>query len=184
MNIKQLALILLITISGNIQAQDYRSQVVESEFAKETLMDNTMNWLLGYARTSKIDKLKAESSSGESISGDEDFISWDMGNESNLLISNKVKYSKDVLIKYNVQVKIKENKALIIVKNVYWKNPRFAEKYPYIPIEQRGYADSNMEYSEKAHSKILSFFNDYIQKEIFDSLKKHLKIEPVEYEGW
>ena len=184
MKIKQLTLIIILTVAGNLKAQDYKSQVVQSKFTNKTLLDNTMNWLLGYARTSKIDKLKAESSSGESISGDEDFINWNVEGESNLLISNKVKYSKDVLIKYNVQVKIKDNKCLIIVKNVFWKNQRFPEKYPYIPIDQKGYADSNMEYSEKAHNKILSFFDDYIQKEVFNSLNEYLEIQPVEYEEW
>lgn len=177
-------LAVLVLSMGTTFSQDYKSQIVTSDLSKSVLLDNAMNWVLGYSRTDKIDKLKAESSSGESISGDEDFIHWNTDNESNVLISNKVKYSKDVLIKYNVQVKVKENKALIIVKNVFWKNPRFAEKYPYIPIEQRGYPDSNMEYSEKAHQKILDFFNDYITKEVFTSLRKYLIIEPEQYENW
>lgn len=184
MNFKHLTLMLFLAFALNVGAQDYKSQVVESKFSKTTLVDNTMNWLLGYARTSKIDKLKAESSSGESISGDEDYITWEVDGESNLLISNTVKYSKDVLIKYNVQIKIKDNKCLIVVKNVFWKNPRYPEKYPYIPITQRGYPDQNREYTEKAHNKILSFFDDYIQKEIFNSLGEYLEIEPVKYDNW
>ncbi len=54
MKINYLLLSILLLIFSNSKAQDYKSEVINSEFSKETLMDNAMNWLLGYTRSTKI----------------------------------------------------------------------------------------------------------------------------------
>jgi hypothetical protein len=184
MNIKYLLIGLIILLGNNLQAQDYNYKVIEPELSRDVIVDNCMNWLIGYSRTSKIKKLKAESSSGESSTGDEDYITWNSENHTNILTSNKVRF-KAYVIKYNVQIKIRNNKALIVVKNVFWRNIGLSEKVPYTPISLAQSEEYTLAVMTPGnYDKMIIFFNDYIQDEIFNSIKDYLTVNPIKYEKW
>lgn len=175
---------LIILSSIGLHAQDYSHKLVTTKLTKDIVIENAINWLLGYSRTAKIKKLKAESKSGESSSGEEDFIHWNSDDCSNLMTSNNVRF-KIYNIKYNVHIKIKDNKALIVVKNVFWRNVSLSEKVPYTSIDlaqSKDYALAVM--TPGNHEKMTAFFKAYISEEIYQSLIEALQQPPNAYEGW
>ncbi len=73
------------------------------------------------SRIYKVDqnkKLKSESTSGKATVDEENYIVWENNETQNILVSNSVRF-KAYDIKYNVHIKIKNNKTLIIVENVF-----------------------------------------------------------------
>ena len=165
MKINYLLLSILLLIFTNSKAQDYKSEVINSDFSKETLMDNAMNWLLGYTRSTKIKKLKSESTSGKSTVDEENYIVWENNETQNILVSNSLRF-KAYDIKYNVHIKIKNNKTMIIVKNVFWRNYGLSEKVPYTSISKSQNEDYPLAVVHPSHyKKMIPFFDDYIQTE-------------------